>query len=67
MVKKLAEWREVNRESIQPLDALLQKYGAPALLVASNIPDKPQIGPSGQCHNKGVLEGRHMCALIVRP
>ena len=38
LVKKLAQWRELNSASIPSLNTLLQKYGAAALPVPSNIP-----------------------------
>jgi hypothetical protein len=41
VVKRLARWRELNAQSIQPVNALLQKYKQSPLPIASNIPADP--------------------------
>lgn len=39
--KRLAQWRELNAQKIQPVNLLLQKYGLAPLRVAANIPASP--------------------------
>ncbi|MCU1306313.1 MAG: hypothetical protein JWN45_1008, partial [Acidobacteriaceae bacterium] len=44
IVKRLAQWRELNAQGIQPVNELLQKYSLAALPVAAKIPADPSCG-----------------------
>jgi hypothetical protein len=44
IVKRLAQWRELNAQGIQPVNELLQKYSLAPLPVAAKIPSDPSCG-----------------------
>lgn len=44
LIKRAAEWRDVNGEKVPPVNALLQTHGLPQLPVLSNISAPPECG-----------------------
>jgi photosystem II stability/assembly factor-like uncharacterized protein len=44
LVKRLAQWRDLNQQKIAPVNALLQKQNLAPLPVATNIPTAPTCG-----------------------
>jgi photosystem II stability/assembly factor-like uncharacterized protein len=44
IVKRLAQWRELNAQGVQPVNELLQKYSLAPLPVAAKIPADPSCG-----------------------
>jgi photosystem II stability/assembly factor-like uncharacterized protein len=44
LTKRLAQWRDLNQQTIAPANALLQKYGVTQLPVSASVPAAPSCG-----------------------